>query len=73
MRERNEVIFLWHDPEGGPPTWEIPEIPEIGDPSWTSWYPNMLSVRTHPREIVENVADPSLIHIPEPTRLRRNS
>lgn len=55
--ERNGAIFLWHDPEGGPPTWEVPTIPHYGTPAWTPWYENLVTVRTHPREIVENVAD----------------
>ena len=55
--ERNGVLHLWHDPVGGPPAWEVPSIPEIGDDGWTAWYPNSLQVKTHPREIVENVAD----------------
>lgn len=55
--ERNGVIFVWFDPDGGPPTWEVPEIAVYGDDAWTGWYPNILTVKTHPREIVENVAD----------------
>ena len=56
--ERNGVIFAWHDPAGGPPTWEVPVMAEHGDPGWTDWFPNILEgVKTSPKEIVENVAD----------------
>lgn len=55
--ERNGVIHLWHDPAGDPPAWELPVVPEVDDPAWTPWYTNLLRVKTHPREIVENVAD----------------
>jgi len=52
-----DVIFAWFDPDGGSPTWEVPAIEEYGSHDWTPWYPNIISVKTHPREIVENVAD----------------
>lgn len=55
--ERNGVIFMWHDPDGGAPDWEIPVIAEHGTSDWTPWYENKVTVNTHPREIVENVAD----------------
>ncbi len=55
--ERNSVLYLWHDPAGGPPAWEVLAIPELYDEAWTPWYTNKLQVKTHPREIVENVAD----------------
>lgn len=55
--ERNGAIFVWHDPAGGPPTWEVPTIEAFGSEDWTPWYENQLQVKTHPREIVENVAD----------------
>lgn len=57
VTERNGVLFLWHDPDSAPPTWEVPELQDAGSPTWTPWYPNIVQVRTHPREIVENVAD----------------
>jgi len=55
--ERNGAIFVWHDADGGPPTWEVPTIEGFGSDAWTPWYENTLTVGTHPREIVENVAD----------------
>jgi 3-ketosteroid 9alpha-monooxygenase subunit A len=56
--ERNGIIFVWHDKDGGAPEWEVPTIAEYGAEGWSDWYPNTLwNVKTHPREIVENVAD----------------
>ncbi len=55
--ERNGVVFLWHDPDGGGPTWDVPTIANLDNERWTPWYPNAVDVHTHPREIVENVAD----------------
>ena len=55
--ERNGAIFVWHHPHDGPPEWEVPAIDSFGDDGWTPWYENQITVKTHPREIVENVAD----------------
>lgn len=57
VQERNGMIFLWHDPSGGAPYFEIPVIAEYGAEGWTDWTNNLLTIKTHPREIVENVAD----------------
>ena len=58
VRELNGAIHLWHDPDGAAPAWEIPVIDEYGTDAWSAWNTNCLSgVKTHPREIVENVAD----------------
>lgn len=55
--ERNGVIWVWHHPTGGPPEWEVPELDGHGGDQWTPWFENQITVKTHPREIVENVAD----------------
>ncbi len=57
MCERNGAIFVHHDANGDDPTWEVPVLKEYGDPGWTPWTYSLLEVKTHPREIVENVAD----------------
>ena len=56
-REVNGVVLLHHDPEGAPPAFEIPVIPEHGTESWLPWTTNAYRIKTHPREIVENLAD----------------
>ena len=55
--ERNQMIYLYHDPDGGDPEYDIPEIEECSNPEWSDWDHSILQIKTHPREIVENVAD----------------
>lgn len=55
--EANGFIFVWNDPDGGAPDYQIPRLPEWDDPTWNRWTPQRLEIKTHPREIVENVAD----------------
>jgi 3-ketosteroid 9alpha-monooxygenase subunit A len=55
--EKNGVVFIWHDAFGAAPEWEVPDIEDYGSDQWTPWYENQITVKTHPREIVENVAD----------------
>jgi len=58
VTEKNGIIFVWHDKDGGAPDWEVPAVEEYGAEGWSDWYPNILEgVKTHPKEIVENVAD----------------
>lgn len=53
----NGLSMIWHDPKGGDPEFEIPVLPEWDTPGWTPWNLNRREIKTHPREIVENVAD----------------
>lgn len=55
--ERNGLIFVYHDPEGRAPDYEIPELPDHGRNGWSRWTLSLIRVKTQPREIVENVAD----------------
>ena len=55
--EVNGLVFLWHDRDGAAPEYRIPVMPEHGSPGWTPWIASRVEIRTHPREIVENVAD----------------
>ena len=57
VRERNGLVFVWHDRLGRAPSYEIPAIAEYGSPEWTGWTMSCVTIRTQPREIVENVAD----------------
>jgi 3-ketosteroid 9alpha-monooxygenase subunit A len=57
VRELNGVVLVWHDERGASPDFEIPAIPELGSPDWTAWNTGHYAIRTHPREIVENLAD----------------
>ncbi|WP_182347121.1 Rieske 2Fe-2S domain-containing protein [Tomitella gaofuii] len=58
--ERNGLLFVWNDPEGGKPTEEetIPELEGWSSDEWTDWSWNKLPVSgSHCREIVDNVVD----------------
>jgi 3-ketosteroid 9alpha-monooxygenase subunit A len=57
VREANGVVLLHYDPEGAPPGYDIPVIPEYGTDSWMPWATNSYHIKTHPREVVENLAD----------------
>jgi 3-ketosteroid 9alpha-monooxygenase subunit A len=56
--ERTGVIFVWHDPEGGQPDYELHPIPEWDEPSWVRWKIDLMGVlESHGQEIVDNMAD----------------
>lgn len=55
--ESHGWVFLWHDPEGSSPLYDIPAITEYQSDNWTDWISRRLELKTHPREIIENVAD----------------
>lgn len=56
-REINGLVLVHHDPEGREPEYEIPAIADYGSAEWLPWAKNMYHVETHPREIVDNLAD----------------
>lgn len=57
-RDRNGLIYVWHDPGGAPPAWEIEAIPELSDPRYRitdrRFWPD---VHSHPQELNENGVD----------------
>ncbi|WP_182358831.1 Rieske 2Fe-2S domain-containing protein [Tomitella gaofuii] len=58
--ERNGLLFVWNDPEGGTPTEEetIPELEGWASDEWTDWSWNKLPVSgSNCREIIDNVVD----------------
>ena len=57
VREHSGLLFLWHDVQNREPEYELPTLEEWGDPGWSRWTMSKLHIRTHPREIVENVVD----------------
>jgi len=58
--EKNGVIMMWHDAAGGPPAWEIPDVPFVTEPGWfreeahCEW-----QIKSHIQELVENAIDQS--------------
>ena len=57
VSEVNGIIFMWHDPAGEAPHYEIPAVEQYGHEGWLDWAINSVVIKTHPREVVENVAD----------------
>jgi len=58
VRERNGLLFVWHDWAGPTePDWEIPTLEGHAGPDWTAWSQAQLHIDTDPREVLENVAD----------------
>lgn len=55
--EKNGFIALWYDREGGTPNWQLPDIPEWNLPGWGDWRFNRTVIRSHGREIIENIVD----------------
>jgi phenylpropionate dioxygenase-like ring-hydroxylating dioxygenase large terminal subunit len=56
--ERHGLLYFWFHAEGEPPGFDLPEIPEYGDPGFTpDWSRSGWTIRTHPQEILENGVD----------------
>jgi 3-ketosteroid 9alpha-monooxygenase subunit A len=41
VREFYDLIMVWHHPDGEAPSWELPDIPEYGDPSRYEPWPEL--------------------------------
>jgi 3-ketosteroid 9alpha-monooxygenase subunit A len=57
VHEVNGVVLVHHDADGRPPDFEVPALPEYGSEEWLPWQTHVYRVKTHPREIVDNLAD----------------
>lgn len=57
--EVNDLLFVWHDPEGNAPIVEqaIPVIEDVGSAQWTDWSMAQMTINTHCRELIDNMAD----------------
>ena len=55
--ERNGVIFMWHDSDGGTPEYDVPQLTEYGHAEWQPWTIEGIDIKTQSREVMENVAD----------------
>jgi phenylpropionate dioxygenase-like ring-hydroxylating dioxygenase large terminal subunit len=52
--EKGGLVFLWHDPDGGAPDWEVPDLE--GD-DFTARRAAEFMLGSHPQELMENTAD----------------
>lgn len=55
--EKNGMIYVWNDNDGQGPDWEVPDLPEYGGDKYLPWRHAMIEIKTHPRDIVENLVD----------------
>lgn len=55
--EKSGFIALWYDLEGGEPNWQLPDIPEWNTEDWGDWRFNRQRIKSHGREIIENIVD----------------
>jgi 3-ketosteroid 9alpha-monooxygenase subunit A len=57
VTERNGMIMVYHDPNGGEPTFEVPELPELADPAWLPVEVRQWKVRGNWLDMNENCVD----------------
>jgi len=56
--ERNGALWFWFDPDDGKPDFDVPALPEYGDPEFgTDWHHTVWTVRVHPQDVLENGID----------------
>lgn len=56
--EKNGEVYVWFHPENTPPQWQLPDLPELGDPAWTTPRYTEHLVPAHVQDICENSCDP---------------
>lgn len=57
LREHSGMILGYFGPKDSEPDYEVPVIEELDDPAWTPMERAHIEIATHPREVIENVAD----------------
>jgi phenylpropionate dioxygenase-like ring-hydroxylating dioxygenase large terminal subunit len=57
VQEHSGMILAYFGAEGSEPDYEVPVLEEIGDPAWTPLQHAHMEIATHPREVIENIAD----------------
>lgn len=58
--ESSGIVYLWYCPDGTPPDWDPPTLPEVGDPGYFAMYPGGAyeeAVSFPGQYVVENMAD----------------
>lgn len=56
--ERLGAILMWHDPAGGEPDYDAPDLSEWNDPQWVNGaYDHLGELAIHPQEVIDNMAD----------------
>ena len=57
MIEKNGLIFVWHHPNGEAPDFDVPTLPNHESDQWLPWEHSSITIKTHSKEIEENVVD----------------
>lgn len=57
VQEHSGMILAYFDPKGSEPEYEVPPIEEMEHPAWTPLQQAQIEIATHPREVIENIAD----------------
>ncbi len=58
LQEWHGCIFAWNDPEGGDPTYQLPELPEWNDSRWIRWtIDEVAEMDVHQLELAEHGVD----------------
>lgn len=58
LEERGGCVFVWHDEEGGEPTYELPALAEVSDPRWICGPIEEMGVwNSHAIELAEHGVD----------------
>ena len=55
--EKNGLILAWHHLEEEPPAWELPDLPEFGDPDWVGPIYTERWIDTSLQDVTENDQD----------------
>ena len=55
--EKNGLVMLYHDADGGDPSFEVPAVTEIDDPAWLPLDRNFWTVRANWLDMNENCVD----------------
>jgi len=56
--DRNHMIFVWHHEDEEPPSWEVPELPQLHGPEWSEPREWEFEMRVHVQDMAENNMDP---------------
>jgi 3-ketosteroid 9alpha-monooxygenase subunit A len=69
--EINGQLLVWHDPQGNPPSVDVPKVPGAYSDEWSNWtWDTILIEGSNCREIIDNMVDMAhfyYIHFAFPT------
>jgi len=55
--EKNGLVMIWHHAEGKPPTYEIPDVPQVGADGWSRPFTHSWNLRARWLDMNENCVD----------------